>query len=114
MTGVGVGKAIYDLKMKIQSLSNELSQMNLSTTQIPELINSANLLRSNETLTIAISKQSEIIKTYEKYAKELEGMLNIIFEIQMELKDVLKMQTSMLSDQKPIKRKAPAKKKTKK
>jgi len=114
MTEVAVGHSIYELKKKIQSLSHELSQMNSTPSKIPELINSANLLRTNETLTTVISKQSEIVKAYENYSKELETMLSKIFEIQMELKDVLKLQTSMLSDSKPSKKKTPEKKKAKK
>jgi len=114
MTETAVGNSIYELKKKIQNLLNELSQINSTSSKIPELINSANLLRTNEFLTTVISKQSEIISAYENYSKELETMLNIIFEIQMELKDVLKMQTSMLSDHKTSKKKSYLKKKTKK
>ena len=112
MTEVAVGAGIYELKKKIQNLSIELNQIH-SPTQIPELINSANLLRANETLTLANLKQSEIIRAYQTYSNGLETLLNNIFEIQMELKEVLKMQTSMLSAQKPSKKKSPIKKKTK-
>lgn len=98
MTSVGTGQVIYDLRKKIQSLSSELAKLNSSSSQIPELINSANLLRSNESLNATLAKQSEIIKAYENYAKELEKMLNNLFEIQMELKEILKLQTSMISE----------------
>ena len=111
MASVGTGQVIYDLRRKIQSLSSDLAKLNSTSSRIPELINSTNLLRSNETLNVTLAKQSEIIKLYEKYSKELETMLDNIFEIQMELKEILKMQTSMISEKSTKKKSA---KKTKK
>jgi len=114
MTDLGVGEEIYQLRKKIQNLSLELTHLNSSFPKIPELINSANLLRSNDFLNAANSKQSEIINLYEKYVKELETMLNNVFEIQMELKNILKMQTSLMIDKKTRKKSSSRNKKTRK
>ena len=111
MPSIGTGQSIYNMRKQIQSLSAEIAKLNSSLSQIPELINSANLLRSNETLNSTLVKQSELIRMYEKYTKELETMLNNIFEIQMELKEILKLQTSMISEKSPKKK---SKKKIKK
>ena len=114
MTELGVGEEIYQLRKKIQQLSLELNHTNSSPSKIPELINSANLLRSNDFLNATNSKQSEIITLYEKYVKELEAMLNNVFEIQMELKDILKMQTSLMIDKKTTKNRSSRNKKPRK
>ena len=79
MPSIGTGQSIYNMRKQIQSLSAEIAKLNSSLSQIPELINSANLLRSNETLNSTLVKQSELIRMYEKYTKELETMLNNSF-----------------------------------
>lgn len=104
MAQVGVGQTIYDLRKKIQNLSNELSLMDLSSPSIPQLINSANLLRSNETLTTANFKKSELISAYQQYSKELETMLENILEIQNDLQEILKAQISLISEKKTTKK----------
>ena len=114
MTQVGVGQTIYDLRKKIQNLSHELSMIDSHSLTIPQLINSANLLRSNETLDRANFKQSELILAYQQYSKELEVMLENILEIQKELKEILKAQSSMISGQKITKKQSPSRKKSKK
>jgi len=113
MSRIGVGNTIYELRKKIRDLSYELSLMDLPSSSIPQLINSANLLRSNETLTAANFKKSELILAYQQYSKELETMLENILGIQKELQEVLKAQISMISEQKTTK-KRPTQKKSKK
>ena len=110
MTEVGAGNAIYELRRQIQKLSSDLTLLETPLSSMPELINSANLLRSNEILSEANSKKSEIIRAYEKYSKELESMLEVVFDIQKELKDILKMQTSLITNQKGKKKISPKKK----
>lgn len=89
----------------------ELKDLNNKSQEIPELIKSANLLRSNEHLLEINSKNSELISAYSQYSKELENMLDTVFEIQNELKDILKTQTSLISKQKASKKKSIKKKK---
>ena len=114
MTEAGTGQTIYELRKQILNLSSELALLDFPLPRIPELINSANLVRSNEILMDVSSKKSEIISAYEKYSKELESMLKSVFEIQLELKDILKMHMSMISEQKPAKKQSPQKKKSRK
>ncbi len=114
MTQVGVGQTIYDLRKKIQNLSYELSLMDLPSHSIPQLINSANLLRSNESLSTANFKKSELISAYRQYSKELEIMLENILEIQKDLQEILKAQVSLISEKKTTKKRPSSKKKSKK
>lgn len=113
MSKVGTGNVIYELRRQIQKLTSDLDLLENPLSGMPELINSANLLRSNEILSEANSKKSEIIHAYQKYSTELESMLEAVFDIQKELKDILKIQTSLLTNQKG-KKKSPPKKKSKK
>ena len=100
MTEVGAGQVIYELRKKIQNITFELKNLENSSNEIPELIKSANLLRSNEHLLEVNLKNSELVSAYEQYSKELEQMLETVFEIQKDLKDILKTQTSLILEQK--------------
>lgn len=108
---MGAGEVIYDLRKKIQKLTSELKNLDTSTPDIPELIESTNLLRSNDHLTEVNSKKSELIASYKQYSKELEKMLATVFEIQKDLKEILKTQSSLIS--KPKKTRKTTKKKSK-
>ena len=105
MAEVGAGQVIYELRKKIQNITSELKNFDTNSKEIPELIKSANLLRSNEHLLWVNLKQSELISVYEQYSKELEQMLKTVFEIQKDLKEILKTQTSLISKQKKVKSK---------
>ena len=105
MSEVGAGQIIYELRKKIQNITLELKILEKSSNDIPELIKSSNLLRSNEHLLEVNSKRSELILAYEKYSAELEQMLKTVFEIQNDLKEILKTQTSLISKQKGNKNK---------
>ena len=91
---------MYDLRKKIQQIKTELYELGDPVHEMPELINSANLLRSNEYLSKANAKKTELLFVYEQYAKALETLLSSVFEIQNELKEILKEQSSLISSQK--------------
>ena len=110
---MGAGEVIYELRKQIQKISSELKHLDTSAPDIPELIESTNLLRSNDHLTEVNSKKSELIASYKQYSKELEKMLSTVFEIQKDLKEILKSQSSLISEPKR-KRKTTAKKKSRK
>jgi hypothetical protein len=99
LSEVGVGQTIYELRKEIQKITSELKSLG-NSPDIPELIKSTNLLRSNEHLSEVNSKRSELISTYEQYSKELEKMLATVFDIQQDLKEILKIQSSIISKQK--------------
>ena len=100
---VGAGEIIYELRKQIQKITLELKRLDKSTSNMPELIESSNLLRSNQHLTEVNTKRSELITSYEKYSKELEKMLATVFDIQKDLKEILKTQSSIIEKQKKSK-----------
>lgn len=107
---VGVGNVIYDLRKKIQQAQADLAQLGEPVSDIPELVDTANIIRSNESLQKINAKQTELLSTYEKYSGALEELLSTVFEIQNDLKEIVKEQSSLLS--KP-KRKPATKRKSK-
>jgi hypothetical protein len=107
LTNIGAGEIIYDLRKKIQEIQVELEQLGNPTKNIPEMIESANLLRSNEYLSKSNEKKTELIDTYDQYSKALEELLSTVFEIQHDLKEILKEQSTLIlnSSKKQIKSK---------
>ena len=97
LTKIGAGEIIYDLRKKIQQYRSELNQLGDSISDTPELIDSSNLLRRNEFLSKTNQKKTELISAYEQYSESLEKLLETVFDIQHDLKDILKEQSSMLS-----------------
>ena len=93
------GKIIYDLRKKIQEIKYDLNQLDDYPSEIPELITSANLLRSNEFLSKINEKKTELVSVYEEYSEALEAILSSVFEIQKDLKEILKTQSSMIATQ---------------
>ena len=93
-------KSLDALKSKINQLKRDLLQLEESNEPMPELINSTNLLRSNEILIKTNEKKTELLKTYESYFSDLDSTLK-------------KIQTG-LSVLKPKPRKTPKKKSTRK
>jgi len=109
LTKIGSGELIYNLRKKIQEIQADLKQLGEPESEIPELITSANLLRSNEYLSKANEKKTELLSAYEQYSIALEKLLSTVFDIQNDLKEILKKQSSMISSQ----RKKRSKRKTK-
>jgi len=99
LTKIGAGEIIYNLRKKIQDIQSELDQLGNPSSKIPELTDSANLLRLNEYLSKANDKKTELISAYEQYSVILEELLETVFDIQNELKDILKEQSLMINSQ---------------
>jgi len=97
LTKIGSGDLIYDLRKKIQQIQADLNQLGEPVSEIPELITSANLVRSNEYLSMANEKKSELLSAYVQYSNALEKILSTVFDIQNDLKEILKHQSSMIS-----------------
>ncbi len=72
------GNSLDTFKLKINQIKRDLSQLDASNKPMPELINSTNLLRSNEFLTKSSEKKTELLNAYESYFRELEGVLKKI------------------------------------
>lgn len=99
MSELGLGQAINELRQKINNLKFELDQLGGSIQNMPELITSTNLLRSNEHLTKVCDKQSELLSAYEQYSFSLEEITRTIFGIQNDLKNLLKEQSKLIFDE---------------
>ena len=75
-----------------------LDQLGEPAIDLPEMIESSNLLRSNEYLSKANEKKSELLVAYQQYSTALEELLSSVFDIQKDLKDILKEQSSLIPD----------------
>ncbi len=109
MTKIGIGEVIYDLRKKIQRIQADLNQLGEPVSEIPELITSANLIRSNEYLSKANEKKTELLSAYAQYSNALEKLLLTVFDIQNDLKEILTQQSSMISRTKRSKKKTKSK-----
>jgi len=114
LTKIAVGGVIYDMRKKIQQIQADLNQLGSPVSEIPELITLANLLRSNEYLSKANEKKTELLSAYEQYFMALEELLSSVFDIQNDLKEILKVQSSMISSQRKKQLKAKTKSRTNK
>ena len=95
MKKMGLG-ALSEIQQKIKSAKNDLKEIGDLTQPLPELITSANLVRTNEHLTKTNSKQSELIAYYDVYTQHLETLLETVFEIQDDLKNLLREQSKLI------------------
>ncbi|GKS67732.1 hypothetical protein YTPLAS73_12790 [Nitrosarchaeum sp.] len=93
-----MGETIYELRKTIQVIQSELDELGDPVSDKPELITSANLLRSNEHISRITKKQSDLLSAYSQYSKALEDMIDTIFDIQNDLKNLLKEQSKLLSE----------------
>ncbi|MFQ5476007.1 MAG: hypothetical protein ACE5DT_03140 [Nitrosopumilus sp.] len=109
MAKIDPEKLINNLRKNIQNIQSDLDQLGKPVSEIPELITSANLLRSNEYLSKANDKKTELLSAYVQYSASLEELLSTAFDIQNDLKDILRDQSSLISS----KRKKQPKTKTK-
>ena len=114
MTALGAGKVIYELRKQIQKITSDLENLEIDSKNIPELISSTNLLRSNDHLNEINHKKSELISVYQQYSNQLEQILATVFDIQKDLKEILKTQSSLMSENDSKKKAKTRKKPTKK
>ena len=109
MTNIGISSVMAQMKQQIKQIKKELQEIG-EPEDIPEMIQSSNLIRTNEHLMKSNQKKSELLIAYDEYSKQLENLLSSVFEIQNELKDILKEQSNLISN---TPRKSKSKKKTK-
>ena len=102
---LGVGNEIYALRQTIQQIKSELEAIGSPVSDLPEMVDIANLRRSNDHLVHIHDKQTELLAAYERYSNELESMISTLFTIQNSLKDILKQQSSLIPDPKKRSRK---------
>ena len=97
MSKIGSDELLYDLRKKIHQVQADLNQLGDPVSEMPELISSANLLRANEYLSKTNEKKTELLSVYAQYSNTLEKLLASVFDIQNDLKEILKHQSSMIS-----------------
>ena len=100
MTKIESNELIFDLRKQIQQIQADLNQLGDPVSEIPELISSANLLRANEYLSKANEKKTELLSVYAQYSSALENVLSSVFDIQNDLKEIVKHQSSIISKSK--------------
>jgi len=100
LSNLGVGEIIYEFSKKIQDIKSELDELGGPTLDMPELITSTNLLRSNEYLAKVSKKQSDLLSAYGQYSKVLEDMITVVFDIQNDLKNILREQSNLIPNRK--------------
>ncbi len=88
------GRAIYELRQRIRRIQEELDQMDGPVSDIPELINSTNILRANEQLTRVGSKKSELLEAYGQYTQVLTDAIMTIITTQNKIAEIRKKQAS--------------------
>jgi hypothetical protein len=106
LTNVGAGEIIYDLRKKIQEIQVSLKELGEPAVDLPEMIVTANLLRSNEYLSKVNEKRTELVTVYEQYSAALEDLLSSVFDIQKDLKEILKEQSALISESPKKRRKS--------
>ncbi len=100
MTDMGAGETVYNLRRKIDEMQKELSQLGKPVPDIQEIITPTNLLRNNERLIKIDEKQNELLSVYAQHSKVMDELLTTVFEIQIKLKEILREQSSLISNQK--------------
>ncbi|TBR06949.1 MAG: hypothetical protein EPO62_09185 [Candidatus Nitrosotenuis sp.] len=103
-----------ELKMRILQIQDELSQLGSPEPVMPEMINATNAVRLSEYLTKSDEKKTALNAAYGDYTRELEQIVSTLLSIQMDLKDIIKAEASII-DEKESKseKKTRAKKSTK-
>ena len=96
MEDTQISNNIYHLKKEIEKLDSDLSKLGDPVSDIPEMISSSNLLRTNEYLSKSDQTKTRLISAYVQYSASLEVLLSSVFEIQIQLKDILKEQSLMI------------------
>lgn len=97
MVKIGPQTLINNLRKNIQNIKSDLDQLDEPVSEIPELITLTNLLRSNEYLSKVNDKKTELLSAYVLYSEAMEELLSTAFEIQNDLKEILRDQSSIIS-----------------
>ena len=113
LTEDSISNNVSELRMKISQIMFEIDELGPPVQEIPEIISSTNLLRSNEFLLKSDEKKTDLLSIYAQYCKSLEHLLSSVFEIQNDLKNILTEQSSMIESKQKSKQKSKPKSKPK-
>lgn len=91
---------IEEIRQSIQDLHSELEKLGDPPVPITGLVNSTNILRTNEYLERVDYVKTDLISSYKDYAKLLESLAKSVLDIQAGLLDVLREQSAMMEKKK--------------
>ncbi len=94
---------IVQMRRRIGKLKGELERLG-EPEALPEMIQSTNIIRTNEHLARTNQKKSELLAEYDEYSGRLEDLLRVVFEIQHELKGIIKEQSGMIGPKRRAKK----------
>lgn len=100
MKPLGLGTTLNGLKNQILKIRREINEIDESFKSIPEVIETTNILRENESLRLSNKKKSELISFYEQYTKQIESIVSSVFDIQNDLRDIVKTQSELIGSSK--------------
>lgn len=92
----GLGNNLNELKMRIRQIQDELSQLGSPEPVMPEMINATNALRLNEYLRKSDEKKTALNAAYDDYVRQLEQIVSSLLSIQVDLKDIIKAEASII------------------
>ncbi|MBI5147000.1 MAG: hypothetical protein HZA84_07255 [Thaumarchaeota archaeon] len=93
---LGLGNNLNELKMRIQKIQDEISQLGSPEPVMPEMINATNALRLNDYLTKSDEKKTTLNAAYDDYTRQLEQIISSLLSIQVDLKDIIKAEASII------------------
>ncbi|TBR22162.1 MAG: hypothetical protein EPO63_07760 [Candidatus Nitrosotenuis sp.] len=88
-----------ELKMRIRQIQDEISQLGSPEPVMPEMINATNAIRLNEYLTKTDEKKTALNAAYDDYTRQLEQIVSTLLSIQVDLKDIIKAEASIMAEQ---------------
>lgn len=110
---LGLGNNLNELKMRIQQIQDEISELGSPEPIMPEMINATNALRLNEYLAKSDKKKTTLNAAYDEYTRQLEQIVSSLLSIQVDLKDIIKTEASIIDARKSRQsRTTPTRKKT--
>ena len=79
MSEIKISTNMYDLRTNIRQIQSELNDLDENISEIPEMIESSNLLRLNEFLLKSNEKRNNLISQYVQYSTYLEQLIFYFF-----------------------------------
>ena len=96
MSAPEIGKVMGHMRRQIRQIRGDLDKLG-EPEALPEMIHSTNILRANEHLAKSNQKKSELLVAYEEYSGQLENLVSSVFEIQEDLKGILREQSALMA-----------------
>lgn len=95
-----IPQIISQLHKSIEDIELELVELGEPVLDMPELIISANLLRSNQYLAQLSQKQSRLLFAYSTYSNALDDTISVLFDVNEDLKNLLRKHSNLISSEK--------------